>query len=56
MAQVKLQFRSINDRQHVATRSMQLTVKKTTRSQKTLDCSLVVVNLSLIHISEPTRR
>lgn len=44
MAQVKLQFRSINDRQHVATRSMQLTVKKTTRSQKTLDCSLVVVN------------
>lgn len=44
MAQVKLQFKSINDRQHVATRSMQLTVKKTTRSQKTLDCSLVVVN------------
>ncbi|KAK2594559.1 DNA repair protein rad50 [Conoideocrella luteorostrata] len=44
MAQVKLQFRSINDRQHVATRSVQLTVKKTTRSQKTLDCSLVVVN------------
>ncbi|ODA79338.1 hypothetical protein RJ55_04931 [Drechmeria coniospora] len=44
MAQVKLQFHSINDRQHVATRSMQLTVKKTTRSQKTLDCSLAVVN------------
>lgn len=44
MAQVKLQFRSINDRQHVATRSIQLTAKKTTRSQKTLDCSLVVVN------------
>ncbi|KAK5992679.1 DNA repair protein rad50 [Cladobotryum mycophilum] len=44
MAQVKLQFRSINDRQHVATRSLQLTAKKTTRSQKTLDCSLVVVN------------
>ncbi|KAG6237042.1 hypothetical protein E4U25_003111 [Claviceps purpurea] len=44
MAQVKLQFCSINDRQHVATRSLQLTVKKTTRSQKTLDCSLVVVN------------
>lgn len=44
MAQVKLQFRSINDRQHVGTRSLQLTVKKTTRSQKTLDCSLVVVN------------
>ncbi|KAJ6787497.1 hypothetical protein PWT90_10089 [Aphanocladium album] len=44
MAQVKLQFRSINDRQHVATRSLQLTVKKSTRSQKTLDCSLVVVN------------
>ncbi|RSM07741.1 hypothetical protein CEP52_005061 [Fusarium oligoseptatum] len=44
LAQVKLQFRSINDRQHVATRSIQLTVKKTTRSQKTLDCSLVVVN------------
>ena len=44
MAQVKLQFRSINGRQHVATRSLQLTVKKTTRSQKTLDCSLVVVN------------
>lgn len=44
MAQVKLQFRSINNRQHVATRSLQLTAKKTTRSQKTLDCSLVVVN------------
>ncbi|KFA46524.1 hypothetical protein S40293_09715 [Stachybotrys chartarum IBT 40293] len=44
MAQVKLQFRSINDRQHVATRSLQLTAKKTTRTQKTLDCSLVVVN------------
>lgn len=44
LAQVKLQFRSINDRQHVATRSLQLTAKKTTRSQKTLDCSLVVVN------------
>ncbi|KAF5021588.1 hypothetical protein F66182_6370 [Fusarium sp. NRRL 66182] len=44
MAQVKLQFRSINDRQHVATRSLQLTVKKTSRTQKTLDCSLVVVN------------
>ncbi|PHH77180.1 hypothetical protein CDD80_869 [Ophiocordyceps camponoti-rufipedis] len=44
MAQVKLQFHSINNRQHVATRSLQLSVKKTTRSQKTLDCSLVVVN------------
>ncbi|KAI6783337.1 DNA repair protein RAD50 [Emericellopsis cladophorae] len=44
MAQVKLQFRSINDKQHVATRSLQLTAKKTTRSQKTLDCSLVVMN------------
>ncbi|UKZ90639.1 uncharacterized protein TrAFT101_005644 [Trichoderma asperellum] len=44
LAQVKLQFRSINDRQHVATRSVQLTAKKTTRSLKTLDCSLVVVN------------
>jgi DNA repair protein RAD50 len=44
LAQVKLQFRSINGRQHVATRSLQLTAKKTTRSQKTLDCSLVVVN------------
>ncbi|KAF4125055.1 DNA repair protein RAD50 [Geosmithia morbida] len=44
MAQVKLQFQSINGRQHVATRSLQLTAKKTTRSQKTLDCSLVVVN------------
>lgn len=44
LAQVKLQFRSINDRQHVATRSMQLTVGKKARSQKTLDCSLVVVN------------
>lgn len=44
LAQVKLQFRSINDKQHVATRSLQLTAKKTTRSQKTLDCSLVVVN------------
>ena len=44
MAQVKLQFESINHRRHVATRSLQLTAKKTTRSQKTLDCSLVVVN------------
>ncbi|PHH63300.1 hypothetical protein CDD81_6074 [Ophiocordyceps australis] len=44
MAQVKLQFRSINNRQHVATRSLQLTVKKTSRTQKTLDCSLAVVN------------
>lgn len=44
MAQVKLQFRSIDDRQHVATRSLQLTVKKATRAQKILDCSLVVVN------------
>lgn len=44
LAQIKLQFRSINDRQHVATRTLQLTVKKTTRSQKTLDCSLHVVN------------
>lgn len=44
MAQVKLQFRSINDRQHVATRSIQLTAKKTARVQKLLDCSLVVVN------------
>ncbi|KAK4084413.1 uncharacterized protein Triagg1_893 [Trichoderma aggressivum f. europaeum] len=44
LAQVKLQFRSINDRQHVATRSIQLTAKKNTRTQKTLDCSLVVVN------------
>ncbi|KAF7555057.1 hypothetical protein G7046_g6641 [Stylonectria norvegica] len=44
LAQVKLQFRSINDRQHVATRSIQLTVKKTARTQKTLDCSLVVMN------------
>ncbi|KOS19148.1 DNA repair protein rad50 [Escovopsis weberi] len=44
MAQVKLQFRSINGRQHVATRSVQLTAKQKTRQQKTLDCSLVVVN------------
>lgn len=44
LAQVKLQFRSINDRQHVATRSMQLTAKKNSRTLKTLDCSLVVVN------------
>ncbi|RDA90013.1 hypothetical protein CP533_0893 [Ophiocordyceps camponoti-saundersi (nom. inval.)] len=44
LAQVKLQFHSINDREHIATRSLQLLVKKTTRSQKTLDCSLVVVN------------
>ncbi|KAH0495002.1 hypothetical protein TgHK011_008578 [Trichoderma gracile] len=44
LAQVKLQFRSINDRQHVATRSLQVTQKKTSKAQKTLDCSLVVVN------------
>ena len=44
MAQVKLQFQSINERVHIATRSVQLTVKKTTRSQKTLECQLVVIN------------
>lgn len=43
MAQVKLSFKSINGAKMVCTRSMQLTVKKTTRSVKTLEGQLLVV-------------
>lgn len=43
MAQVKLSFKSINGAKMVCTRSMQLTIKKTTRSVKTLEGQLVVV-------------
>ncbi|GAB7354017.1 hypothetical protein MBLNU459_g4606t1 [Dothideomycetes sp. NU459] len=41
LAQVKLSFKATNGSKMVATRSLQLTVKKTARSLKTLDCSLV---------------
>lgn len=42
MAQVKLQFHSPNGTRLVATRSLQLTVKKATRSQKTLEALLLM--------------
>ena len=41
MAQVKLQFQSTTGARMVATRSLQLTVKKLTRSQKTLEGQLL---------------
>jgi DNA repair protein RAD50 len=41
--QIRVQFRDIKGIQLVATRSLQLTVKKTTRSMKTLDASLQTV-------------
>ncbi|KAJ2904545.1 DNA repair protein RAD50 [Zalerion maritima] len=41
LAQVKLAFKSTGSARFVVTRSLQLTVKKTTRSQKTLEGSLV---------------
>jgi DNA repair protein RAD50 len=44
MAQVKLKFTSTTKAQMVVTRSLQLTVKKLTRTQKTLECNLVVQN------------
>ncbi|KAI4648638.1 uncharacterized protein J4E78_008701 [Alternaria triticimaculans] len=43
VAQVKLSFRSTSGVRMVATRSMQITVKKTTRSQKTLEGSLLMI-------------
>ncbi|KAL6708894.1 DNA repair protein rad50 [Coniothyrium glycines] len=43
MAQVKLSFRSTSGIRMVATRSLQVTVKKTSRSQKTLDGSLLML-------------
>ena len=43
LAQVKLSFKSTSGAKMVATRSLQLTVKKTTRAQKTLDCQLLMV-------------
>ena len=41
LAQVKLSFRSTVGESYVVTRNVQLTVKKTTRSQKTLEGSLL---------------
>ncbi|CUS15180.1 unnamed protein product [Tuber aestivum] len=43
LAQVKLSFKSTSDAKMVCTRSLQLTVKKTTRQQKTLEGQLLVV-------------
>ena len=40
MAQVRLKFKSTSQAEMVATRSLQLTVKKATRTQKTLEGSL----------------
>ncbi|EFW98801.1 DNA repair protein rad50 [Grosmannia clavigera kw1407] len=44
LAQVKLSFRSTVGQKLVVTRSLQLTMKKTQRSMKTLDGSLVIYN------------
>ncbi|KAJ5769904.1 uncharacterized protein N7511_001955 [Penicillium nucicola] len=43
LAQVKLSFKSTSGAKMVATRSLQLTVKKTTRQQKTLEGQLLMV-------------
>ncbi|MCJ1400033.1 DNA repair protein rad50 [Xylographa trunciseda] len=43
LAQVKLSFKSTSGAKMVATRSLQLTVKKSVRAQKTLDCTLLMV-------------
>ncbi|KAK6344762.1 DNA repair protein rad50 [Orbilia javanica] len=43
MAQVKLSFINTNGARMVCTRSLQLSVKKTTRSQKTLDGQLLMI-------------
>ncbi|KAF1943509.1 DNA repair protein rad50 [Clathrospora elynae] len=43
MAQVKLSFRSTSGVRMVATRNIQVTVKKNTRSQKTLEGSLLMI-------------
>lgn len=42
LAQVRLSFKSLNGAAMVCTRSVQLTVKKTTRQQKTLEGQLLV--------------
>ncbi|KKA28826.1 hypothetical protein TD95_000300 [Thielaviopsis punctulata] len=44
LAQVKLSFKSANATKYVVSRNLQLTVKKTTRSMKTLDGTLLVIN------------
>lgn len=43
LAQVKLSFKATSGARMVCTRSLQLTVKKTTRSQKTLEGQLLMV-------------
>ena len=43
LAQVKLSFKSTSDAKMVVTRSLQLTVKKTTRTQKTLEGQLLMI-------------
>ena len=43
MAQVKLRFKSTSQAKMVATRSLQLTVKKSTRTQKTLEGQLMTI-------------
>lgn len=43
MALVRVSFKSTSDTRYVATRRLQLTVKKNTRSQKTLDGSLQIL-------------
>ncbi|ODH50237.1 hypothetical protein GX48_03659 [Paracoccidioides brasiliensis] len=43
LAQVKLSFKSITGAKMVATRSLQLTVKKTARQQKTLEGQLLMI-------------
>ncbi|RDL33156.1 putative DNA repair protein RAD50 [Venustampulla echinocandica] len=43
MAQVKLQFKDHRGSKLVVTRSLQLTVKKTTRTMKSLDASLLMI-------------
>ncbi|KAF1851516.1 uncharacterized protein K460DRAFT_36387 [Cucurbitaria berberidis CBS 394.84] len=43
LAQVKLSFRSTSGVRMVATRNLQVTVKKTARSQKTLEGSLLMI-------------
>lgn len=43
LAQVKLKFRTPPNAEHVVSRRIQLTVKKTTRSQKTLESTLSTV-------------
>ena len=43
LAQVKLSFKATSGAKMVATRSLQLTVKKTTRQQKTLEGQLLMI-------------